>query len=188
MCNSLGSTWKSRSDSGEQWKGGAPFLGALEGGAPFCISPVFSKHGRSLSAILVVLSTLGIAVRGTLRICGMSLTIFLVVRLSFYNVCAVCTLGITWVRLPCFSASVCGVGFPDVAMALLLVSACSVSFINCCSSSFPVIAAHFFYRFVTISYGGHNFVSMGDCGFCDFLMAELGGVGEYLTVGCLNAA
>ena len=35
MCNSLGSTWKSRSDSGEHWMGGAPFLGALEGGAPF---------------------------------------------------------------------------------------------------------------------------------------------------------
>ena len=44
MCNSLGSTWKSRSDSGEHWKGGAPFLGALEGGAPFCIPSVFSQH------------------------------------------------------------------------------------------------------------------------------------------------
>ena len=37
MWNSLGSTWKSRSDSG----------GALEGGAPFCILPVFSQHTLS---------------------------------------------------------------------------------------------------------------------------------------------
>ena len=44
MCNSLGSTWKSRSGSGEHWKGGAPFLGALEGGAPFCIPPVFYQQ------------------------------------------------------------------------------------------------------------------------------------------------
>ena len=44
MCNSLSSTWKSRSDSGELWKGGAPFLGALEGGAPFCIPSVFSQQ------------------------------------------------------------------------------------------------------------------------------------------------
>ena len=44
MCNSLGSTCKSRSDSGEHWKGGAPFLGALEGGAPFCIPSVFSQQ------------------------------------------------------------------------------------------------------------------------------------------------
>ena len=44
MCNSLSSTWKSRSDSGEHWKGGAPFLGALEGGAPFFIPSVFSQH------------------------------------------------------------------------------------------------------------------------------------------------
>ena len=52
----------------------------------------------------------------------------------------------------------------------------------------PVISAHVFDGFVTISYGGHNFVSMGDGGFCDFLMAKLGGVGESLTVGCLDVA
>ena len=44
MCNSLSSTWKSRSDSGEHWKGGALFLGALEGGAPLCIPSVFSQQ------------------------------------------------------------------------------------------------------------------------------------------------
>ena len=48
MCNSLSSTWKSRSDSGEHWKGGAPFLGALERGAPFFIPSVFSQHFVSL--------------------------------------------------------------------------------------------------------------------------------------------
>ena len=52
----------------------------------------------------------------------------------------------------------------------------------------PVVAARFFDSFVTISYGGHNFVGMGDGGFCDFFMAELGGVGEPLTVGCLDVA
>ena len=44
MCNASSSTWKSRSDSGEHWKRGAPFLGALEGGAPFCIPSVFSQQ------------------------------------------------------------------------------------------------------------------------------------------------
>ena len=44
MCKSLGSTWKSRSDSREHWKGGDPFFGALEGGAPFCIPSVFSQQ------------------------------------------------------------------------------------------------------------------------------------------------
>ena len=47
MCNSLSSTWKSRSDSGEHWKGGAPFLGVLEGGAPSSIPSVFSQHTLS---------------------------------------------------------------------------------------------------------------------------------------------
>ena len=37
MWNSLGSTWKSRSNCG----------GALEGGASFCILPVFSQHTLS---------------------------------------------------------------------------------------------------------------------------------------------
>ena len=47
MCNLLSSTWKSRSDSGEHWKGGAPLLGALEGGAPFCILSVFIQQTLS---------------------------------------------------------------------------------------------------------------------------------------------
>ena len=75
--------------------------------------------------------------RGTPGICGMSLIIFIVVRLYFSNVCAVCTLGNEWARPPCFYESVCGVGFPDVAMVLLFFTACSVSFINCFSSSDP---------------------------------------------------
>ena len=58
MCNSLGFTWKSRFDSGKHWKGGAPFLVALEGGAPFCIPPVFSQHTLSdHSALELVLGT-----------------------------------------------------------------------------------------------------------------------------------
>ena len=55
----------------------------------------------------------------------------------FSNVCAVCTLVNVWARPPRFSESACGVGFPDVSMALLLFTACSVSFIKCCSSSAP---------------------------------------------------
>ena len=56
MCNSLGSTWKSRSDSGEHWKGGAPFLGALEGGAPFCFPSVFFQHTLSDHSALELVS------------------------------------------------------------------------------------------------------------------------------------
>ena len=73
--------------------------------------------GGLCCSILAVLSTLGFAVRDTLGICGMSLAIFLVIRL-LSNVCAVCTLGDAWVRLGFFTA-------------------CSVGFINCCSSSDP---------------------------------------------------
>ena len=51
-----------------------------------------------------------------------------------------------------------------------------------------VVAAHVFDSFGTIRYGGHNFVGMGDGGFFDFLVAKLGGVGEPLTVGCLDLA
>ena len=124
--------------------------------------------------------------RGTLGIFGMSLIIFLVVCMYFSNVCAVCTLGNEWACPPFFSAFVCGVGLPDVTMALLLFTDSSVSFINFCSSSAPSLLPMFLDDFVTISYDGHNFVSMGDGGFCDFLMAELGCVREYLTIGGLN--
>ena len=121
--------------------------------------------------------------RGTFGTSGMSLVIFLVIRLfSFSNVCAVCTLGNAWARSSCFSVLVCGVGFYDFEMALLLFTDSSVQFIC------PVIAAYVFDGFVTISYGGHNFFGIGDVGFCDFLMAGLGGVGESLNVGCLNVA
>ena len=51
-----------------------------------------------------------------------------------------------------------------------------------------MITAHVFDCFVTIIHGGHNFVGMGDGGLCDFLMAELGGVGDSLTVGFFNVA
>ena len=51
-----------------------------------------------------------------------------------------------------------------------------------------IIGAYVFDCFVTVSYGGHNFVRMGDGGFCDVLMAELGGVSEYLTIGGFNVA
>ena len=52
----------------------------------------------------------------------------------------------------------------------------------------PVIAARVFDCFVTIRYGGHKIFGKGNGRFCDFLMAELGGVGEYIAVGFLNAA
>ena len=73
--------------------------------------------GGSCCYILVVLSTLGISVRGTLGICVISLATFLVIRL-FSNVCGVCTIGDAWVCLGFFTA-------------------CYVSFISCCSSSAP---------------------------------------------------
>ena len=79
--------------------------------------------GGSCCSILVVLSSLGIAVRGTLGICGMSLAIFHVIRLSL-NVCAVCNLGDAWARL----------GF---------CTACSISLINFCSSSSPSLLPMF---------------------------------------------
>ena len=126
--------------------------------------------------------------RGTLGIYGMSLTIFILVCLSFSNVCAVCTLGNIWARPPCFSASLCGFGFHDVEMALLFFTACYVIFINFCSSSDPSFLQMFLDEFVSISYGGHNFVRMGHGGFCDVLLAELGVVGASLTVGCIDVA
>ena len=52
----------------------------------------------------------------------------------------------------------------------------------------PVVAAHVFDSFGVISYGGHNFVSMGNGGFCDYFVAKLGGVGEPFTVGFLDVA
>ena len=52
----------------------------------------------------------------------------------------------------------------------------------------PVIAAHFFDIFGTISYGGHNLVGMGDGGFFDYLVDKLSGVGEPLTVACFDVA
>ena len=85
---------------------------------------------------------------GTLGIYGMSLTIFIVVRLYCSNVCDVCTLGNAWARSPCFSALLCGVGFPNVAMALLLFTACSVIFINCYSSSAPSLLPMFLFALV----------------------------------------
>ena len=71
--------------------------------------------GGSCCSILLVLSTLGIAVKGTIGICGMSLATFLVVRM-LSNFCTVCNLVYAWARLVFFTA-------------------CFVSFINCCSSS-----------------------------------------------------
>ena len=100
-------------------------------------------------AILAVLSTLGTAVRVTLVISGMSLVIFIVIRLfSFSNICAVCTLGNAWARLPCFYALLCGVGFSDLAMALLFFTASSVSFSNYCSSSAPSLLTMFLISFL----------------------------------------
>ena len=95
---------------------------------------IWLLSGTSWCAIFAVLSTLGTAVRGTLGISGMSLVTFLLIRLfSFSNVCAVCTLRNAWACSPCFSELVCGVGFSDMAMALLFFTASSVSFSNCCS-------------------------------------------------------
>ena len=46
----------------------------------------------------------------------------------------------------------------------------------------------FFDSFGTISYGSHDFIGMGDGGFCDYLVDKLSGVGEPLTVGYLDVA
>ena len=74
--------------------------------------------GNSCGSILVVLSTLGPSVRGTLGTCGMSLTIIIVIGLFLFSGCAVCTLGDAWARS-------------------LLCTVFSVSFINFFSSSAP---------------------------------------------------
>ena len=52
----------------------------------------------------------------------------------------------------------------------------------------PVIATRVFDSLGTISYGGHNFVGMGDSGFLNILVAKLSGVGEPLSVGCFDVA
>ena len=52
----------------------------------------------------------------------------------------------------------------------------------------PVVAAYVIDGFGTISYGGHNFVGMGDGGIHDYLVVTMGGVDEPLTVGCLDVA
>ena len=51
-----------------------------------------------------------------------------------------------------------------------------------------VIAAHVLDCFITVRYGGHNVFCMCDCIFCDFMMAELGGVSESLAIYGFNVA
>ena len=94
--------------------------------------------GRSSCAIVNGFSTLGTAVGHTLGTSGVSLAMFLVIRLSSSpNGCIVCTLGGAWVIPSCCSALVFGTGFADLAMASLFLTAFFVSFSSCCISSDP---------------------------------------------------
>ena len=58
----------------------------------FCFTNILLLGGKSCGSILVVLSNLRADVRGTLRTCGMSLTILRVIGLLLFSFCAVCTL------------------------------------------------------------------------------------------------
>ena len=81
--------------------------------------------GKLCVSILVVLSTLGAAVGGTLGTCGMSLTIVLVNGLLLFGVCDVFTLGDSWV------------------LSFLFI-VFSVSLINCFNSCAPSLLPIFF--------------------------------------------
>ena len=89
-----------------------------------CFTNSLLLGGKSCGSILVVLSTLGTAVGGTLGTCGMSLTILLVNGFFLFGVSVVCTLGDAWV---------CSLFFIFF----------SVSFINCFNSSDPSLLPMF---------------------------------------------
>ena len=88
--------------------------------------------GRSSCSIVDGFSTLITAVGGTLGSIGVSLVMFLVIRLSSSsNVCIVRPLGIAWVIPSYFFALVGGDVFADLAMASLCLTAFSVSCTSC---------------------------------------------------------
>ena len=63
-----------------------------------CFANILLLGGKSCGSILLVFSTLGTAVGGTLVTCGMSLTILLVNGLLMFGASDICTLGDAWVH------------------------------------------------------------------------------------------